>query len=195
MGLKSFIADSKIGWRKRNYTGSEFSFSAELATSASVLICLPESLRELTIVKPFLPEFADIFAPAEMFLIACPGSHVANVFPRKGYRIIAPGMHQRTWAGLPKPGLLKALHANKFDIIIDLNLHSNPFVEFILLDFPDCVKIGVGDHRGEPFHNVEIRTSYMRDERNIYRSFIETINQLKNPLPRGFVGQTRLSGF
>ncbi len=195
MGLKSLIAGSKICWRKRNYTSSEFSFSAELASSSAVLLCLPEGLRELTIVKPFLPEFADIFAPAEMFLIASPGSHVANVFPRKGYRIIAPSMNQRTWAGLPKPGLLKTLHANKFDLIIDLNLRPNPFVEFILLDFPECVKIGVGDHLGGPFHNVEIKTSYMRDERNIYRSFIETINQLKNPLPRGFVGQTRLTGF
>jgi len=195
MGLKSLIAGSKIGWRKRHYVGSEFSFSEELATSDSVLICLPEGLRELTIVKPFLPEFADIFAPAEMFLLASPGSHVANVFPRKGYRIIAPGMNQRTWAGLPKPGLLKTLHANKFNLIIDLNLRPNSFMQFVLLDFADCVKIGVGDYLGEPFHNVEIRTSYMRDERNIYRSFIETIHQLRNPLPRGFTGQTRLVGF
>lgn len=195
MGLKSLIAGSKISWRKRHYVGSEFSFSEELATSASVLICLPEGLRELTIVKPFLPEFADIFAPAEMFLLASPGSHVANVFPRKGYRIIAPGMNQRTWAGLPKPGLLKTLHANKFNLIIDLNLRPNPFMQYVLLDFADCVKIGVGDHLGEPFHNVEIRTSYMRDERQIYRSFIETIHQLRNPLPRGFTGQTRLVGF
>ncbi|HSH00774.1 MAG TPA: hypothetical protein VLB27_12015, partial [candidate division Zixibacteria bacterium] len=69
-----------------------------------------------------------------------------------------------------------------------------PFVAMALLSFRDCVKIGISEHLGDPFYNLQIRTNYLRDERNIYRSFVDAIAQLKDPAPRGHVSQTRLSG-
>lgn len=194
MGLKSFIASARIGWEKRQYHGEERHFSQDVQSAKHVLICLPQGLRELTLVKPFLPELGDIFAPAEMYLLATPGSHVANIFPRKGFRIVAPGESLQSWTGLPKPGFLRTLHQNPIDLVIDLNLRDNPFVAMALLSFDDCVRIGVGDHLGDPFYNLQIRTSYLRDERNIYRSFVDLIGQLKTPISRDFAGQTRLSG-
>ena len=193
MGLKSFVAGTRIGWQKRQYKSSPLHFSSAIQNATNVLICLPQGLRELTLVKPYLPELGDVFAPAEMYLLATPGSHVANIFPRKGFRILAPGSNQRSWTGLPKPGFLRTLQANKIDLIIDMNLRDNPFVAMALLSF-DCVKIGVGDHLGDPFYNLQIRTNYLRDQRNIYRSFVDAISQLKFPTPRGHVSQTRLSG-
>lgn len=195
MGLRAFFASARIGWEKRQSDPAEFSFPRSVTESQQVLICLPQGLRELTLVKPFLPEMADMFAPAEMYLLATPGSHVANVFPRKGYRILAPGNAQRSWSGLPKPSYLETLNKNSFDLIIDLNLRDNPFVACVLLSFDDCVKVGCGNHLGRPFYNLEIRTAYLRDERNIYRSFVDTLAQLKSPIRRGQISQTRLSGF
>ena len=195
MGLKSIIVSSRLGWLKRQSEPEEFVFPDAIAESKNILICLPEGLRELTLVKPFLPELVDIFAPAEMYLLATPGSHVANIFPRKGYRILAPGSAQRTWTGLPKASYIETLRRNKIDLLIDLNLRDNPFIASVLLNFDDCIKIGIGDHLGQPFYNLEIRTSFLRDERNIYRSFIDTIAKIRNPLTRDFAGQTRLSGF
>lgn len=194
MGIRSFVASAQIGWRKRQHIGIEHHFADAIQSATHVLICLPQGLRELTLVKPYLPELGDVFAPAEMYLLATPGSHVANIFPRKGFRILAPGMNQSSWAGLPKPAFLRTLHANKIDLIIDLNLRDNPFVAMALLSFRDCVKIGISEHLGDPFYNLQIRTNYLRDERNIYRSFVDAIAQLKDPAPRGHVSQTRLSG-
>lgn len=195
MGLKSIIVSSRLGWLKRQADPEDFIFPDAISESKNILICLPEGLRELTLVKPFLPEFVDIFAPAEMYLLATPGSHVANIFPRKGYRILAPGSAQCSWTGLPKASYLDTLRRNKIDLLIDLNLRDNPFIASVLLNFDDCVKIGVCDHLGQPFYNLEIRTAYLRDERNIYRSFIDMIAKIRNPLTKDFSGQTRLSGF
>ena len=33
---------------------------------------------------------------------------------------------------------------------------------------------------GIPFYNLEIKTKYLRDERNIYRSLLETISAIKD---------------
>ncbi|MFQ5606847.1 MAG: hypothetical protein ACE5GA_02785 [Candidatus Zixiibacteriota bacterium] len=195
MGLKSVIVSSRLGWLKRQCSSAEFVFPDAISASKNVLICLPQGLRELTLVKPFLPEFVDIFAPAEMYLLATPGSHVANIFPRKGYRILAPGFAQCDWTGLPKASYLETVRQNRIDLIIDLNLGDNPFIASALLTLNECVRIGVGDHLGKPYYNLEIRTAYLRDERNIYRSFIDMIARIRNPLDRDLVGQTRLSGF
>lgn len=195
MGLKSIIVSSRLGWLKRQSSPEDFIFPDAVSESKNILICLPEGLRELTLVKPFLPEFVDIFSPGEMYLLATPGSHVANIFPRKGYRILAPGGSQCAWTGLPKASYLDTLRSNKIDLLIDLNLRDNPFIASVLLNFDNCVKIGVGDHLGQPYYNLEIRTPYLRDERNIYRSFIDMIAKIRNPLTKDYSGQTRLSGF
>ena len=43
----------------------------------------------------------------------------------------------------------------------------------------DAVRIGRGNHLGQPYYNLEIKTKYLRDERNIYRSLLETIKLIK----------------
>ncbi|MCH9032629.1 MAG: hypothetical protein IIB00_10285 [candidate division Zixibacteria bacterium] len=181
MGIRSILVNSQLGLKSRRCKSSTFSFPEALYVSRNVLILLPQGLRELTMVKPYLPEFADIFSPAEMYLLATPGSHVVNIFPRKGYRILAPGPSQTTWTGLPKASYLKTLTSNNFDLMIDLNLNENPFAARTLLEFEKALKIGVGGDLGEPFYNLEIKTGYMQDERNIYRAFVDMISELKSP--------------
>ncbi len=46
--------------------------------------------------------------------------------------------------------------------------------------FPRAVRIGRGNHLGIPYYNLEIKTKYLRDERNIYRSLLETLSALMN---------------
>jgi len=195
MGIKSFFASAQISWRKRDYHPHTISFPEAIANAGNVLVCLPVGLRELTLVKPYLPELADIFSPSEMYLLASPGSqNIAGILPRRGYRILVPAAGQSTWSGLPSGAYLRGLHNSSIDLIVDLNLTMNPFVARALLDFEDVVKIGVSNILGGPFYNLEVRTSYLRDERNIYRSLIDTIANLRHPVTRDEHNQTRLSG-
>ena len=66
------------------------------------------------------------------------------------------------------------------DAVLDMNLQPSRFIAMILLSFPNAIRIGRGNHLGEPFYNLEIKTKFLRDERNIYRSLLETLGQITN---------------
>ncbi len=131
-------------------------------------------------VKQFLPTIATLFRQADVTLLALPGIQVTDIYPRKGFQIITPSMDQLGWAGLPKRGFLQMLRGYNVDLVLDLNLDSSVFTSSVLLNFPKAVRIGRGNHLGEPFYNLEIKTKYLRDERNIYRSILETLGDLMN---------------
>jgi len=113
-------------------------------------------------------------------LLSMPGIKVHDIYPRKGFHILSPSTDQLTWSGLPKKSYLKTLQDEKYDLVIDLNLEQSTFTSGILLSFPKALRVGRGNHLGEPFYNLEIKTKYLRDERNIYRSLFEMLAILKN---------------
>jgi hypothetical protein len=108
-----------------------------------------------------------------------PGVRIADIYPRKGFNIISPSSDQVTWSGVAKTSFLETLSQYNFDMVIDLNFENSAFISSILLNFPKAVRIGKGNHRGNPFYNLEIKTRYLRDERNIYRSLLDTLALLK----------------
>ena len=144
------------------------------------MVCLPEGLRELTLVKQFLPVITYLFKPADVTLLAMPGVKVHDIYPRKGFQILTPATEQLTWSGLPKKTYLKMLTDLKFDTIINLNFGDSFFTRCVLLNFPQAVRIGRGNHLGQPYYNLEIKTKYLRDERNIYKSLFETLGIMVN---------------
>lgn len=181
--FKSIIARWQINKLKRNIEQHQINFPSDLLSPKNVLVCLPATLRELTLVKQFLPNISTLFKPANLALLAVPGVKVADIYPRKGYQILTPSMDQLTWAGMPKKSYLQTLKDYKFDMILDLNLGSSTFTSAVLLNFPKAIRVGRGNHRGIPFYNLEIKTKYLRDERNIYRSLLETLATITNRQP------------
>ncbi len=155
-------------------------FPAALMQPRNVLVCLPAGLRELTLVKQFLPTLKEMFKGSNFSLLAMPGIKVHDIYPRKGFQILSPTSDQLTWSGLPKKNYVKMLQEQGYDLLIDLNLAQSSFTSSILLSFPQAVRVGRGNHRGEPFYNLEIKTKYLRDERNIYRSMFDMLGVLKH---------------
>jgi hypothetical protein len=160
---------------KKRVEGRQLSIPDDLLRPRHLLICLPGGLRELTMVKQLLPVIAHLFKPADITLLTLPGIKVYDIYPRKGFQILTPSLDQVTWTGLPKKTYLEMLGQYKFDAILDLNLEASSFTSTILLKFPDAIRIGRGNHLGCPFYNLEIKTKYLRDERNIYRSLLATL--------------------
>ena len=180
MSLRDYVAKIKLNSRKAKADSERFDFPAALHKPKQVLVCLPGTLRQLTLVKQFLPTLVELFKPAEITLLSMPGIRIADIFPRKGFRILTPTSDQTTWSGLAKKNYLKLLQESKFDLLLDLNLEASYFTSSVLLGFPKAVRIGRGNHLGQPFYNLEIKTKYLRDERNIYRSLLETLSLFKN---------------
>ena len=180
MSIKDFVANIQIRQIKKHTETKDFFFPKDLRSPKHILVCLPGGLRELTLVKQFLPDISDLFKPADIVLLSMPGIKVNDIFPRKGFQILSPTPDQLTWSGLAKKSYIKMLQDLKFDLVLDLNLEQSNFTSSILLNFPDAVRIGRGNHRGIPFYNLEIKTKYLRDERNIYRSLLETISAIKD---------------
>jgi len=178
--FRSVFARWQINKLKRKIEQHEINFPSDLLKPKNVLICLPATLRELTLVKQFLPNINTIFKPANLALLTSPGVKVADIYPRKGYQILTPSMDQLTWTGLPKKSYIQVLKDYKFDLILDLNFGISIFTSAVLLNFPEAVRVGRGNHRGIPFYNLEIKTKYLRDERNIYRSLLETLANITN---------------
>jgi hypothetical protein len=174
---------------KNNMEPEVVVFPESLVKPKHILVCLPGSLRELTLLKQFLPGIKEMFKAAEISLLALPGVRVYDMYPRKGFHILSPTGDQMTWAGLPKKSYVKTLQEFKFDLILDLNLVSNLFTSGILLNFPAAVRIGRGNYLGEPYYNLEIKTRYLRDERNIYRSMLRTLSMIKNATKASRVGK------
>ena len=180
LNIKKAVAKVKIRQIKNRMVPAEVQFPASLNNIKHILVSLPAGLRELTLVKQFLPEITDMFKPADIVLLCQPGIKVTDIFPRKGFQILTPPPEQISWSGLPKKSFMDNLIAMKFDLVIDLNLDSSVFTSSILLHFPEAVRVGRGNHRGNPYYNLEIKTKYLRDERNIYRSMLETIGTLRS---------------
>jgi len=180
MGLRDFVASVQIGMQKKRVEGRQLSFPADLQKPKHVLVCLPEALRELTLVKQLLPTITYLFKPADISLLAPPGVKVYDIYPRKGFQILTPAMDQVSWTGRPKKSYLAMLAEHKFDTILDLNLKESFFTSTVLLCFPGAIRIGRGNHLGPPFYNLEIKTKYLRDERNIYRSLLVTLGTVMN---------------
>ena len=134
-------------------------------------------------IKLLLPDLSRIFAESEIYLLAPPGSRVYDIFPRKGYRIMTPSADHVGWSGLASKKYIRLLRENKYDLIFDLNLAPNNLTQSILLAFPGAVRIGKGNSIGAPYYNLEIKTKFIRDEKNIYKSMISTVDKLKNSAP------------
>ncbi|MEA1981301.1 MAG: hypothetical protein U9N54_10045 [candidate division Zixibacteria bacterium] len=164
---------------KKKVETTVFNFPSALDDPKNILVCLPCSLRELTIVKEFLPIITEMFKNAKITLLPTPGIKVSDMYPRKGFIILSPTSDQLTWAGLPKKNYLTNLQSNKFDMILNLNFEESSFISGILLSFPDALRVGKGNHLGKSFYNLEIKTKFLRDERNIYRSIFDTLSVLK----------------
>jgi hypothetical protein len=180
MSLRDFVAKVKIRHAKALMPSAMFAFPEDLRKPKHILVCLPAGLRELTIVKQFLPRIADLFKPADVTLLSMPGVKVKDIFPRKGFQILSPSADQITWSGLPKKSYIDHLADYHFDALLDLNLESSVFVSGILLGFPQVIRIGMGNHLGRPFYNLEIKTKYLRDERHIYGSLLDMLDNLRN---------------
>jgi hypothetical protein len=179
MKLKSFLANIKLYHQKERLEPEVFDFPDSIQSPKQILVCLPEGLRELTLVKQFLPTLATLFKSSDFSLISMPGVRVADIYPRKGFNIISPSSDQVTWSGVAKKSFLANLSQYNFDMVIDLNFENSAFTSSILLNFPKAIRVGKGNHRGDPFYNLEIKTRYLRDERNIYRSLLDTLALLK----------------
>lgn len=178
--IKDLVARWQVSRMRKLVEPHPFSFPADLMSPKHVLVCLPGKLRELTLVKQFLPTISTLFKTADITLLAIPGVKVADMYPRKGYHILTPSPDQLTWSGLPKKSYLATLRDYKYDMLIDLNLEHTLFTQAILLSFPTAVRLGRGNHLGNPFYNFEIKTKYLRDEKNIYRSLLETVGTIVN---------------
>ncbi|MDZ4723469.1 MAG: hypothetical protein SGI97_06160 [candidate division Zixibacteria bacterium] len=178
--IRKIVADFYLRRFRKQMQPTSRSFPGDLMVTKHILVCLPPGLRELTLVKQFLPQLASLFKTADITLLAVPGVQVTDIYPRKGFHLLTPAMDQLTWAGLPKPTFLKSLQEYKFDLVMDLSLEQTNFTSTVLLHFPNAVRIGRGNHIGEPFYNLEIKSKYLRDERNIYRSLLETLAAIMN---------------
>jgi hypothetical protein len=180
MGLRNWVANIQLSRLKRKGEPVAFSIPSDLLKTKHILVCLPSGLRELTLVKQFLPTITSLFRQADITLLAVPGIQVTDIYPRKGFQIITPSIDQLGWAGLPKKTFLATLQGYNFDMVLDLNLEPSLFTSTVLLSVPKAIRVGRGNHLGQPFYNLEIKTRYLRDERNIYRSILETLADLMN---------------
>jgi hypothetical protein len=178
MGIRHYIATFQISRVKRKAELTPFNIPGDLFRVQHLLVLLPAGLRELTLVKQFLPTISQLFKHADITLLAMPGIQVTDIYPRKGFQIITPGVDQLGWSGLPKKAFMSVLQGYNFDMILDMNLEDSHFTSAVLLSFPKSIRIGRGNSLGGPYYNLEIKTKYLRDERNIYRSILETLGDL-----------------
>ena len=190
MSLRSLVGRIKLNRLKNRMEPQQLVFPSSLTRPKHILVCLPGGLRELTLLKQFLPTIKEMFKATEITLLSQPGVRVNDIYPRKGFHILSPSADQTTWTGLPKKSYIKMLKEYEFDLVLDLNLKPSPFTSAILLSFPSAVRVGRGNQLGRPFYNLEIKTRYLRDERNIYRSMLKTLSIIKSAGNPSSVGST-----
>jgi len=174
------VGSFQVNRLKRKMNPALLTFPSALMSPRHILVCLPAGLRELTLVKQLLPTITRLFEPGDITLLTMPGIRVNDIYPRKGFQILTPTVDQLTWSGLPKKSYLEHLKHYQFDTVLDMNLEPSFFTSTILLALPNALRIGRGNHLGNPFYNLEIKTRYLRDERNIYRSLLETLGGIMN---------------
>ena len=179
MNVRDLVARVKVNRLKKRMEMVPFDFPVALQKPKRILVCLPGELRELTLIKQFLPKISELFHPSPITLLAMPGPTIADIFPRKGFSIMTPTADQMAWSGVARKSYLQTLEKENFDLLLDMNLSRSWFTSSVLLNFPKAIRIGRGNHLGEPFYNLEIKTKYLRDERNIYRSLLDILQLLK----------------
>ena len=103
--LKGLVGSYFLNRWTRRMEPASVEFPAALTRIRRILVCLPGELRELTIIKQFLPTIQEMFRPAEITLLALPGVSIHGLYPRKGFQILSPGTEAATWSGLPKKHL------------------------------------------------------------------------------------------
>ncbi len=182
MGIRSIAAKIALSRASSKITSRQLSLPLSLK-GKKLLVLLPSTQRDLTIVKQVLPEITSLFGDRDVHLMACPGSNIQSIFPSKGFQIISPSKSNMNWCNLPTGSFLEKIKKNNFDYIFDTNLEENIFAARILLNFPDAVRFGCRGHLGLPFINLEIKTKYLRDRRLIYRSILEVIAALSGNNP------------
>lgn len=176
--FKEYMARFKLRLMANKFVPGDIMLPSDLTKVESVLVCLPPQQRELTMVKNLLPDISKTFSKAQIYLLASPGSRIYDIFPRKGYYILTPTARHLTFSGLPKKNYIELLNEHKYDLILDMNLGINYFAQAILLSYSKAIRVGKANHLGQPFYNLEIKTRYLRDEKNIYKSLIETVSRL-----------------
>lgn len=179
MGLKSFVGEIRLNRLKKRLESHPLEFPRALAHPKHVMVCLPEGLRELTLLKQFLPQIQDTFSRSKVTLLALPGVRVHDIYPRKGFQILSPAEDQETWSGLPKKEYVALLKKQQIDLVLDMNLGVSRFTRGVLLQLPEAVRVGRGNHLGQPYYNLEIKSKYLRDEHNIYRSILTMVQRLR----------------
>ncbi len=179
MGLRSFVGEIKLNRLKKRLESQPLEFPGALARPKHILVCLPEGLRELTLLKQFLPQIQETFHNAKITLLALPGVRVHDIYPRKGFQILSPAENQQTWSGLPRKDYVALLKKQQIDLVLDMNLGASRFTRGVLLHLPGAVRVGRGNHLGRPYYNLEIKTKYLRDEHNIYRSILTMVQRLR----------------
>jgi hypothetical protein len=85
--IKKFVAGFQLNRRKGNLDWDAFEFPGALSRPKHVLVCLPDNLRQLTLVKQFLPSVTDLFKSADITLLAAPGVKIADIFLAKRHYI------------------------------------------------------------------------------------------------------------
>ena len=113
MGLKTLLGNLQVNRLSRRMDSASLSFPSVLLQPKHVLVCLPEGLRELTLIKQFLPAITALFKPADITLLAMPGVRLSDIYPRKGFQILTPTMDQVNWSGLPKKSYITHLQSLK----------------------------------------------------------------------------------
>jgi hypothetical protein len=182
MGIKSMLAMISLSRAAAGVQSSPLSLPLEFH-GKSLLVLLPHGQRELTIVKQILPEITAVFGDKDVYLLGSPTADIESIFPSKGFRIIACGKSSVTWNGLPSRSFLDKLKERRFDYVFDTNLEDNRFAARILLCFPQAVRFGKNGHLGLPYLNLEVKTRFLRDRRQIYRSILEVVANLALTAP------------
>ncbi|MCP4568066.1 MAG: hypothetical protein GY841_10850 [FCB group bacterium] len=174
MGIKSLAARIYLNRLSARLDSTPLSLPLHLK-GKSLLVLLPASQRDLTVVKQVLPEITQLFGDDSVFLLACPQTNVRSIFPSKGFHIITPGKSAMNWCQLPARTFLEKLEKRNFDYVFDTNLDENRFAARILLSFPEAVRFGCQGKLGLPYLNLEVKTKFLRDRRLIYRSILEVV--------------------
>jgi hypothetical protein len=177
MKIKSIISKAMLARTASRTKSAPLSLPLEFS-GKSLLVLLPDEQRELTVVKQILPDITAIFGTENVYLLSSLGMQIESIFPSKGFRYISTGRSAIKWTGLPSRPFLDKLRKYRFDYIFDTNLSENVFASRILLEFPRAVRFGNGGYLGTPYLNLEIKTKFLRDRRQIYRSILEVLARL-----------------
>jgi hypothetical protein len=158
MKIKSIISKAMLARTASRTKSAPLSLPLEFS-GKSLLVLLPDEQRELTVVKQILPDITAIFGTENVYLLSSLGMQIESIFPSKGFRYISTGRSAIKWTGLPSRPFLDKLRKYR-------------------LEFPRAVRFGNGGYLGTPYLNLEIKTKFLRDRRQIYRSILEVLARL-----------------